>query len=1154
MKPNYRLSNRLWKWKLFSVLPGLMLAHAVLADDTEYQNPNYAVLNYIIPGNPPPQINATIFDNEGTFNVTFEVYSPNPAFFETWNTLNYTNNGLMTANAPGAGSAYGTSAGAGFWFDQQTTNRMPHSMAGTFYNPGTVRCNSFLDGNDVFFSGTETFSVGTIGECLVSATNVANPGTIEVGVNSLIQLNGQNVDLSRSTLNVENLQSLLLGDSVGVYSIEAGFGSDTNFDWNPYIDLTATMAYSSYPFYLYLDDSTSYFHIDYASTNLTVIRAVFVQNTSPNVSYNVYIEPDLEGSSVVFAPGAAHVEWVGTVNDPATCGTANSYLYLTDDYVLGASTNVAMFDGTPDNFTFVASPTPLLANPIASGFDNGWFPDVAITNPYSFFEGQVIVTTTPTNATPANPSGALTNLPGRIQVTANNELNLNLAAISGQNYLSLTATNQFDCGSGAQIVAPYSDINVGATNGFLAITNLLESAIPNWNGFVSAWSTRFLMTVTNSQLVTDTNGVVTTNIWNSTNDFRVLLVSSSQLSPVTAPQVQNLRVHATNSLVITDVLNVFGSLFIDAQNLTVATNGCGNGATSIDGELNLESSTILWPNALPNLRNLTNSGAIRTGNLAAFGSATTVYVTNTTPAVLAVAATGTLKETNSAANVPATNWVTIGTNTYTFFKKITNSTPRQVAIAGTFDSTMNNLIAAINHGAGSGTSYSSSTTTNPQVTAGSLVNHAFTVTAKTAGLSGDSIGVATSSRSYLNWNGATLSGGVTGVVATTNVSMIEGPYDNFINTSLIADQGSTIYANNFLSSGTISNGVGSFNLQSQAAVLAGGSLIAGGDVSIATGSLEANNLMLQAGRSLTLRVTNRLTDDGVYNGHTWFVGGGSSSGLNLLTPVPANTSYGDLNYTTIYCTAPSPNKQVVNTWAAQDLGAASNIGYTNNAAVGRLILDALGAKNLFGSFAFNGVGTSNALYVDELVLLDYADYTNHDADGNLPALVINTNLNGGLVIYYSQAVAGDGTSVAVKLNHKNNDHLRWVTNHAGYFSSTNVTFGDGTTYPFNAALGQSYSGKTAPFGTINPTNLIFTITMTNKPVPASLLQWQKVTPGASYVTNYVFYKTNLIMANWLTLTNFITPASPAWPPAPVMMSDPVAGSMRAYRVRVDIKQ
>ncbi len=716
--------------------------------------------------------------------------------------------------------------------------------------------------------------------------------------------------------------------------------------------------------------------------------------------------------------------------------------------------------------------------------------------------------------------------------------------------MSLTATNQFDCGSGAQIVAPYSDINVGATNGFLAITNLLESAIPNWNGFVSAWSTRFLTTVTNTQLVIGTNGVVTTNIWNSTNDFRVLLVSSSQMSPVTAPQVQNLRVHATNSLVITDVLNVFGSLFIDAQNLTVATNGCGYGATSIDGELNLESSTILWPNALPNLRNLTNNGAIRTGNLAAFGSATTVYVTNTTPAVLAVAATGTLKETNSAANVASTNWVTIGTNTYTFFKTITNATPGQVRIAGTFDDTMKNLIAAINHGAGSGTSYSSSTTTNPQVTAGSLVNHAFTVTANTAGSSGNAIGVATSSRSYLNWNGAALSGGVDGVVATTNISMIEGPYSNFINTSLISDQGSTIYANNFLSSGTISNGVGSFNLQSQAAVLAGGSLITGGDVSIATGSLEASNLMLQSGRSLTLRVTNRLTDDGVVNSHTWFVGGGSSSGLNLLTPVPAGTSYGDLNGTSIYCTAPAPNKQVVNTWAGQDLGATNN-GYANNAAIGRLYLDAQGSGS---SFIFNGVGTSNALYVDKLVLLDYASYTNHDANGNLPALVINSNVNGGLVIYYADAVMADGTSVAVKLNHKNNDRLRWVPNYTGHFSSTNLAFPDGTTYSFNAALVQSYSNFFTVCGTINPTNLIFAITITNKPAPASLLQWQQVVPGAGYVTNYVFYKTNLTMANWLTLTNFITPASPAWPPAPVKMSDPITGSMRAYRVRADIKQ
>ena len=50
----------------------------------------------------------------------------------------------------------------------------------------------------------------------------------------------------------------------------------------------------------------------------------------------------------------------------------------------------------------------------------------------------------------------------------------------------------------------------------------------------------------------------------------------------------------------------------------------------------------------------------------------------------------------------------------------------------------------------------------------------------------------------------------------------------------------------------------------------------------------------------------------------------------------------------------------------------------------RLILDALGVSS---SFAFHGAGTSNALYVDQLVSLDYASYTNHDANGNLPALL-----------------------------------------------------------------------------------------------------------------------------------------------------------------------
>jgi hypothetical protein len=279
--------------------------------------------------------------------------------------------------------------------------------------------------------------------------------------------------------------------------------------------------------------------------------------------------------------------------------------------------------------------------------------------------------------------------------------------------------------------------------------------------------------------------------------------------------------------------------------------------------------------------------------------------------------------------------------------------------------------------------------------------------------------------------------------------------------------------------------------------------------------------------------------------------------LPILPNLPNNpTNRSDLLGTTIFMMAPTPNKQVVSTWAATNAGASSNAGYTNNAAVGRLYLDGLGTNS---SFKFTGTGASNALYVDYLELRDQA--TNRDLDGNFTAISNTPNM----VIYYAQAMM-DGLSIAEKMNFKNGGRLRWVTNYAGYFSSTNIIFPDGTTYPFNAALAQSTTIDSdndgianrydpTPFGTNNPAALItagqinLTITTTNKPVLTAVLKWQTITNA----TNYVFYKTNFATTNWLFLTNFNTPASATSPPVTVMVSDPVAGPMRTYRVRVDIK-
>ena len=1147
---------------VLAVLLLLAFARAALATDSIYQN--YSTLYYTLPGNPPPQIDATAFDNESVYSVTYTIYVNNQVeFFEPWwNTRFFTNNGVMIINAPYPTNSINSifswpSTGVGFQFDTQAGNS--NVMAGTFYNSGSIHCDSFLDGNNnvVFYSidGFDFLSQTSIGECVVLATNIINPGEMVVSPNGLLKITGTNVDLSRATLTMEGAGANLAGTGDFGLNVNVVTNGNTIYymipGWDPSIYLGPASAESALfpmqPITLYLPNSTAYFNFAYPDSSNTIIRSVFIEDTSDtNVAYNVYFDT----AGIGFGGGNVTIEWVGSYLDSASGNTFNNYLYLNDNYVLGASTNVALsINGIPDNFTFTASDTRLIfQTPAPPGFYNV-FPSGTITNGYAFANAQLISSTVATNASNRNPSGALTNLPGRLQITGGRDLDLRLASITGPNYLSIQSPNQFEGSAGAQIISPYADINVGVTNGFLTVSNLMQPIIPNWSGTVQAWSTRWLVMITN---VVGTNIVVT-----GTNDYRVLIVGS-QLTPTTLAYVQDLILHGTNSLVLSDGFYVLRKLSADAQNLTLTTNEPGNGATSLDGELNLFSG-VAWSGAFPNLKNLTNNGAIRVanGNPVQFGSGTPVYVTNSIPSMSAVAATGMLSHAG-AVNVAITDQVTIGLKQYTFTAAINRHSPaNQILVDTTFDGSMSNLIAAINGGAGSGTKYSSATTANTQATAGLLTSHAFTVTAITAGSAGNSI-VTTTTSTNLTWNGyTTLTGGVDAVPGATNVVMTSGYCGAFINHGLVSDFGATIYVTNFENDGVFSNAsLGSFALHSQTATLTNGSITAGSDVSITADTLLASNVVLHAGRGLMLQATNLLTDGGVTNGNIWSVGATNGTGGNGLA-LMIRPLAGDLLGTTITNCVPGPNKQVNNTWAGEDRGSSTS-GYTNNAAVGRLILDALGPQSIFN---FNGAGASNAMYVDYLELRDQA--TNRDGNGNFTALNINPN---NMVIYFAYAVM-EGQSVVDKMNHKNGDRLRWVTNYAGHFSSTNVIFPDGTTNTYNIALVQSTTIDSdndgiangfdpTPFGTNNPAvplssaQMGLTITSTNNPAMASILKWRTI----ANATNYVLYKTDLTTTNWLPLVNFITPPSGTSSLVTVTYTDPATNSMRTYRVRVDLKQ
>jgi hypothetical protein len=415
---------------------------------------------------------------------------------------------------------------------------------------------------------------------------------------------------------------------------------------------------------------------------------------------------------------------------------------------------------------------------------------------------------------------------------------------------------------------------------------------------------------------------------------------------------------------------------------------------------------------------------------------------------------------------------------------------------------------------------------------------------------------ATPNLRYLTNNGEILLP-LTGANSLGIFGSAPSPYGALINNGLIWDDGSQIWASNFVNTGEFYNGLGPFTLQSQSATLtggfAGGYLYADGDVSIATSNLMAGDyLLLEADRSLTITATNQLADTGVTDGSVWYVGLASvGNGIKVpVKPSGGSGAYGNsLLGTTINLYAPS-NRIVANVWAGTDYGATP-AGYTNNLAVGQLILDSYGVTNNT-RFTFTGAGVSNAIYVDYLELVDQA--TNRDSIGNAGALNISSNL----VIYYAQAVI-NGVSAARKLNHKNNDHLRWVPTYAGYFSSTNIVNG-GVTNTFNIALAQDTQidsdGDGIP-NSIDPTPFFVSSEMdlnvypTNHPANTIAISWNSV-PQA---TNSLFYSTNLL--SWRLLTNIYIQTNPfvsvepyPGPATNITVFDPVTVPGRFYKVTI----
>ncbi len=132
----------------------------------------------------------------------------------------------------------------------------------------------------------------------------------------------------------------------------------------------------------------------------------------------------------------------------------------------------------------------------------------------------------------------------------------------------------------------------------------------------------------------------------------------------------------------------------------------------------------------------------------------------------------------SLAGGIAGDTVTVGSQVYTMNAAPLIDSADNVLVAGSASDTLDNLIVAVNAGAGEGTTYGTGTVVHPDVSFLAGAGDTIDATAKVIGTGGNSI-ATTETSGVASWANATLTGGVTNnglTAATHNITDGEGPY------------------------------------------------------------------------------------------------------------------------------------------------------------------------------------------------------------------------------------------------------------------------------------------------------------------------------------------------------------------------------------------
>jgi len=127
-----------------------------------------------------------------------------------------------------------------------------------------------------------------------------------------------------------------------------------------------------------------------------------------------------------------------------------------------------------------------------------------------------------------------------------------------------------------------------------------------------------------------------------------------------------------------------------------------------------------------------------------------------------------------AGNAVAAETVVIGDKTYTWRASV-GATANEVLVGASASASIDNLIAAINGAAGSGTTYGSATVAHTQVTAAAGAGDTMDLSAKAIGISGNSI-QTTETMTNGSFGAVTLAGGVNATEGSAGDQMYDASY------------------------------------------------------------------------------------------------------------------------------------------------------------------------------------------------------------------------------------------------------------------------------------------------------------------------------------------------------------------------------------------